>query len=293
VTTLAFRRPTVLPIHPQTWIRPTGNTDFRVTQRFAVPDSFYGGSQQHNAVDLGNFRCGDAVVAMAPGIARRTQDNATALGAKTDALGMIVDHGNGIQSEYWHLQGYAVASGVRVATGQHIASVGRTGLGDVCHLHVEVKRFGVRIDPEPLMFGTPLTIEEDSPMDFGGAELASIPGSATFTLTTGSHFRSSPERTDTNSLQVFPKGQPFSAAFTVKGEAIGGNDQWHETRLYTGSKYRLGYIHTSVATRQDAPTTDGSKAELDAALVQISALTIRIQLKDEHEATSHATYPKG
>jgi hypothetical protein len=172
MSSMSFRRPTALPIHPQTWARPSGNTDFRVTQRFAVPDSFYGGRQQHNAVDLGNFSCGGAVVAMAPGIARRTQDNATALGAKTNALGVIVDHGSGITSESWHLNGFSVASGTRVTAGQQIGLVGRTGLGDVCHLHIEVKRNGVRIDPEPLMFGTPLNLEDDVKIPAGLKPLA-------------------------------------------------------------------------------------------------------------------------
>jgi hypothetical protein len=157
---LAFRRPTVLAIHPQSWARPAGSIDFRVTQRFDVPDSFYGGAQKHNAVDLGNFRCGDVVVAMAPGRVRRTKDNATALGAITDALGLVIDHGYGVTSEYWHLGAYTVADGAQVAAGQPIAAVGRTGLGNVCHLHIEVKRDGVRIDPEPLMFGASLIVEE-------------------------------------------------------------------------------------------------------------------------------------
>jgi len=161
MASLTFRRPTVLPIHPSTWVRPAGNIDFRVTQRFDVQDSFYGGAQKHNAVDLGNFRCGDAVVAMVAGTAYRVKDNATALGAPTDALGLRIDHGFGITTEYWHLNGYSVADGANVVVGQQVGIVGKTGLGNVCHLHTEVKVNGVRIDPEPLMFGEALMIQED------------------------------------------------------------------------------------------------------------------------------------
>jgi hypothetical protein len=231
MSSLAFRRPTVLPIHRQTWVRPAGNTDFRVTQRFAVPDSFHGGTQQHNAVDLGNFSCGGAVVAMAPGITRRTQDNATALGAKTNALGMIVDHGNGITSESWHLNGYSVASGVRVTAGQQIGIVGRTGLGDVCHLHVEVKRLGVRIDPEPLMFGTPLSIEEEDDVKIpaGLKPLASaVVGSGNrlrvdADTTTDSRIIGGPAPTGIGEdkaywVQVYGFGVP-GAAYTLDGKA--------------------------------------------------------------------------
>jgi hypothetical protein len=174
MTTVGFRRPvtkpllrlgTVKPLPPD----PRAYDTFRVTQRFGTPDAYYAEIDRragrtprtHGAVDVGNFRCGDAVVAMAPGTARRVQDNAVALGAKTNALGLVIDHGSGITSEYWHLNGYSVASGAKVTAGQQIGIVGRTGLGDVCHLHVEVKRAGGRIDPEPLMFGTPLIIEEE------------------------------------------------------------------------------------------------------------------------------------
>lgn len=160
-TTLTFRRPTVLPVRPQSWSRPPGSIDFRVTQRFDVPDYFYGDGRKHGAIDLGNFRCGDAVVAMLDGTARLVKDRATTLGAKTDALGVLLDHGHGVTSEYWHLNAFSVPTGATVVAGQQIGVVGRTGLGDVCHLHVEVKRNGVRIDPEPLIFGGSLTIEED------------------------------------------------------------------------------------------------------------------------------------
>jgi hypothetical protein len=266
MTTMTFRRPTALPIHPQTWVRPSGNTDFRVTQRFAVPDSFYGGRQQHNAVDLGNFSCGGAVVAMAPGVARRTQDNATALGAKTNALGVIVDHGNGIASEYWHLNGYSVASGVRVSAGQQIGLVGRTGLGDVCHLHVEVKRNGVRIDPEPLMFGTPLNLEDD--MRFGGSELSVLKGAAQFRLNAGANFRDG-RTLQSAVLQTFPAGTPIYPAVSIDGESVGGNDQWAGCFMYVGSAYVWGHFHTSVIDAPAAPVAaDCSKQDQELAVIR-------------------------
>jgi hypothetical protein len=232
---MTFRRPTALPIHPQTWVRPSGNTDFRITQRFAVPDSYYGGRQQHNAVDLGNFSCGGAVVAMAPGTVRRVQDNAMALGAKTNALGVIVDHGSGVQSEYWHLNAYAGPMSGPIVAGTQIGLVGRTGLGDVCHLHVEVKRNGVRIDPEPLMFGTPLNLEDDVKIPAGLKPLAQGVVGAMNRLrldpstTEGSRIIGGPAPTGIGDakaywVQIYGFGVP-GAAYTLGGKA-GSSYAW-------------------------------------------------------------------
>jgi hypothetical protein len=274
MTSLAFRRPTVLPIHRQGWLRPAGLIDFRVTQRFDVPDSFYGGKQDHNAVDLGNFRCGDAVVAMAPGTARRVQDNATALGAKTNALGLVIDHGSGITSEYWHLNGYSVASGAKVAAGQQIAIVGRTGLGDVCHLHVEVKRNGVRIDPEPLMFGTPLIIEEDDDVIIPPAlvrtpnRVGTIEASATRKV----NVRIGPAQTD-RLLHTLASPKSFMSL----GYADRADGRWYlafYTPVSEAEGQEFGWVHSALssALRADEPTADCSAAEaaLSVARTKIS-----------------------
>lgn len=152
MTTITFRRPTVLPVHPRGWTRPPGNIDFVVTQEYDDPDAYYGGDRKHRATDLGNFRCGDAVVSMASGTAYLVQDAA-------GALGVVVDHGYGVTSEYWHLGGRSVANRQRVLAGTIIGKHGATGLNiGGCHLHVEVKRNGVRIDPEPLMYGGSITV---------------------------------------------------------------------------------------------------------------------------------------
>lgn len=152
MTTLTFRRPTVLPIHPKGWTRPAGNIDFVVTQDFNDPDAYYGGTTTHRAVDLGNFRCGDAVCAMHAGRAYLVQDAA-------GALGVVVDHGYGITTEYWHLSARSVANGQPVIAGTIIGRHGATGINiGGCHLHVECKRNGVRVDPEPLMFGGSIVV---------------------------------------------------------------------------------------------------------------------------------------
>jgi hypothetical protein len=179
MTTITFRSPvqkpllragTPKPVPPD----PRAYDTFRITQQFDDQDSYWAAidaaagrtPRTHQATDIGNFTCGDPVVAMAPGVATRVKDNATALGAASDALGVRIDHGSGISTEYWHLARQVVADGQRVAAGQQIGTVGNTGLKAVCHTHIEAKRNGVKFDPEPLMFGGSVsTALPDTAMD--------------------------------------------------------------------------------------------------------------------------------
>lgn len=177
MSTITFRSPVLKPLLRAGTTKPVppdprAYETFRVTQQYDSIDFYWKDidiaagrpPRTHQATDIGNFRCGDAVVAMAAGVASRVQDNATALGAPTNALGIRIDHGSGITTEYWHLDGYTVASGQRIGAGQQIGIVGDTGLKSVCHCHVEAKRNGVKFDPEPLMFGGSVQIEEDDDM---------------------------------------------------------------------------------------------------------------------------------
>lgn len=64
-----------------------------------------------------------------------------------------VDHGGGIVTGYAHIRngGFNVSYGQSVRAGQVIAYVGNTGVSAGCHLHFEVYRNGVRIDPAPYL----------------------------------------------------------------------------------------------------------------------------------------------
>jgi len=268
VTTLTFRRPTVLPIHRASWVRPAGNIDFRVTQTFASLDGFYAG-KPHNAVDLGNFRCGDAVVAMLAGTCRRVKDNATALGAATDALGLIIDHGFGVTIEYWHLQSYSVPDGAKVSAGQQVAIVGKTGLGNVCHLHTEVKLNGVRIDPEPLMFGGSLSIGGDD-VKLPGKFLRHVQNRSG-TLTSGSNFRAGVIAGEDASLGVLAAGTLLYPVVVVAGRPVGtaaDAAEWYGALAYVGSAYQLGFVHSSVLPRNAAGVTLTASESADCSSVE-------------------------
>ncbi len=58
-----------------------------------------------------------------------------------------IDHGNGITTRYGHLSEILVRVGQHVDTGETIGRVGNTGRSTGPHLHYEVRRNGVAIDP--------------------------------------------------------------------------------------------------------------------------------------------------
>lgn len=61
---------------------------------------------------------------------------------------IIIDHGDGIESLYAHLNSYDVELGDRVGQGWKIANMGETGRVTGPHLHFEIRVDGVKQDPQ-------------------------------------------------------------------------------------------------------------------------------------------------
>jgi len=65
-------------------------------------------------------------------------------------LTLFVDHGAGLVSVYMHLEKLLAAAGETVTAGQIIGRVGSTGRATGAHLHLGVRLFEQRVDPERL-----------------------------------------------------------------------------------------------------------------------------------------------
>ncbi|MBR0056279.1 MAG: M23 family metallopeptidase [Kiritimatiellae bacterium] len=80
---------------------------------------------------------------------------AEAHGADDNAAGVFVaiDHGGGLVTKYFHLEEgtLRVATGDRVARGQPLGYMGKTGRATGEHLHFQAERDGVPIDPVPIL----------------------------------------------------------------------------------------------------------------------------------------------
>jgi len=61
---------------------------------------------------------------------------------------VILDHGAGVMSGYFHLSEIGVETGDRVSAGQVLGSVGATGLVTGSHLHWEMRVNGVAVNPQ-------------------------------------------------------------------------------------------------------------------------------------------------
>ena len=60
---------------------------------------------------------------------------------------VVLDHGNGVFTGYWHLSELGVQPDERVVRGQLLGKVGSTGLSTGAHLHWELRIAGMAVDP--------------------------------------------------------------------------------------------------------------------------------------------------
>lgn len=124
-------------------VLPDGKPGFRVTQRYADRDAFFGGL--HGAIDLGNYNCGAELLAATAGTAINRRDS-------YGALIVEIRGDDGWTTGYGHLSSFGVTSGVRVKVGQVIGRLGSSGLGNICHVHFTRRGpSGQLVDPWPLL----------------------------------------------------------------------------------------------------------------------------------------------
>lgn len=115
-------------------------------------DPFTGGGALHAGIDVTGAH-GQAVRAAASGRVVHV--------GPSSGYGLLVtiDHGQGIETRYGHLSGFAVKMGDRVTRGSPIARMGNTGRSTGTHLHFEVRVHGRAINPRPFLGGNKDVLE--------------------------------------------------------------------------------------------------------------------------------------
>ena len=110
----------------------------------------------HKAVDLGRGHLtGEPVIAHSSGVVIFCQtghkNNKGAKGNASYGNCVKLDHGDGYATLYAHLATVKVKNGEAVKQGQVIGTMGNTGNSYGIHLHFEVRKNNVHIDPTPYL----------------------------------------------------------------------------------------------------------------------------------------------
>ncbi len=112
--------------------------------------TLYGRYNFHRGVDLchSGGSSGIPVLSVASGTVVGVTSSSTGYG-----YSVLIRHANGIQTRYAHMQAGSVSVrvGQSVAKGQQIGRVGRTGNATGPHLHFEVIKNGVNVNPTPYL----------------------------------------------------------------------------------------------------------------------------------------------
>jgi murein DD-endopeptidase MepM/ murein hydrolase activator NlpD len=134
----AVARPEPAATVPSGWPLPRDVAS--ISSAFGAPR----GRSTHQGLDLRAPR-GTKVLATADGV--------VSFAGRSGAYGRLVvlDHGNGWETRYAHLHRIKVEEGKRVRRGRTLGTVGHSGNAGGNHLHYELRRNGVPVDPRPTL----------------------------------------------------------------------------------------------------------------------------------------------
>ena len=153
ITKLAEEKEKLLAAIPA--IQPINNDQLtRMASGFGWrSDPFTKARKMHYGMDFTSPR-GTPIYASGDGEIARADNSASGFGKH-----IRIDHGYGYMTIYAHLSKYNVKRGQTVKRGDLIGFVGSTGRSQAPHLHYEVWKDGIRIDPINFYYGS-LSAEE-------------------------------------------------------------------------------------------------------------------------------------
>ncbi|WP_245912948.1 M23 family metallopeptidase [Litoreibacter ponti] len=110
-------------------------------------------------ISLADMEAGVAVLAAAAGTVTATRDgmadiastapNAPDLEGRDCGNGLVIDHGDGWETQYCHMKNgsLSVSNGEKVAAGATLGEVGLSGRTEFPHIHMSIRRAGKVVDP--------------------------------------------------------------------------------------------------------------------------------------------------
>lgn len=138
VSAKGFRWPEAAPRVTQEW----GPTSFAMEPPYTYNGTYY--PHFHAGIDMASG-CGTPILAAKAGV---VVASGQPLWPYDPGFGVVLDHGGGVKTWYWHMQTRIVVSpGQIVNTGQLIGYEGSTGFSTGCHLHFAVNDNGIWQNP--------------------------------------------------------------------------------------------------------------------------------------------------
>ncbi len=116
--------------------------EFPISQRFGEKITDPTG---HKGIDYALYY-GTPVLAALDGKVIRTAHLTSGYGTH-----VVLEHEGGLQTVYAHLSSVSVSIGMAVREGEELGRSGNSGNSTGAHLHFEVRRLGVPVDPEELL----------------------------------------------------------------------------------------------------------------------------------------------
>jgi murein DD-endopeptidase MepM/ murein hydrolase activator NlpD len=119
-----------------------GPTNFSMEPPYTYHGVYY--PHFHGGIDIAGG-CGTPILAAKAGV---VVASGRPLWPYDPGYGVVIDHGGGIQTWYWHITTQIVVSpGQVVGTGQVIGYEGSTGFSTGCHLHFATNVYGIWENP--------------------------------------------------------------------------------------------------------------------------------------------------
>lgn len=111
--------------------------------------SGFGTRRNYSVSDIGAFHAGQDFGAPEGALVTSPAGGVVVMAEPMTVRGnaVMIDHGRGIFTGYWHFSEIKVAPGQAVSAGDLIGLVGNTGLSTGAHLHWELRINGIAVDP--------------------------------------------------------------------------------------------------------------------------------------------------